>query len=140
LSISIEQDPSEEDVNTLIQNLVRYNSTKAEKEEWQALAIFIRNENRQIIGGLNGYTHWKWLYIRQLWVNETFRDKGFGRMLMDRAENEAFERGCHSSWVDTFDFQALPFYQKLGYEVFGILEDFPPGHRRYFLHKSIITL
>jgi hypothetical protein len=38
-------------------------------------------------------------------------------------------------WLDTFSFQARPFYEKLGYEVFGQLEDYPRGHSRYFLQK-----
>jgi GNAT superfamily N-acetyltransferase len=137
-AISIEECPSEEDVFSLIQNLVQFNDSKAEKENWHALGIFMRNENRQIVGGLNGHTHWNWLFIRHLWIEESLRWKGYGRMLLARAENEALHRGCRSSWVDTFDFQALSFYQKLGYEVFGILEDFPPGHRRYFLQKTIL--
>jgi ribosomal protein S18 acetylase RimI-like enzyme len=38
-------------------------------------------------------------------------------------------------WVDTFKFQAPGFYQKLGYEVFGVLPDYPRGRRCFFLHK-----
>jgi GNAT superfamily N-acetyltransferase len=139
LTISIEENPSEEDVELLIHKLVEFNDTKAEKENWQALAIFIRDENRHIIGGLNGHTHWNWLFIRHLWVEDLHRGKGYGRMLVTRAEKEALRRGCRSSWVDTFDFQAFSFYQKTGYEVFGILDDFPPGHKRYFLFKRILV-
>jgi hypothetical protein len=39
--------------------------------------------------------------------------------------------------LDTMSFQALPFYQKQGYTVFGILEDLPEGHRRYYLRKDL---
>jgi hypothetical protein len=31
--------------------------------------------------------------------------------------------------------QALAFYERQGYTVFGVLDDFPPGHRKYFLAK-----
>jgi hypothetical protein len=34
-------------------------------------------------------------------------------------------------------FQALPFYQKLGYEKWGELNDFPIGHTRHFLKKRL---
>ena len=30
-------------------------------------------------------------------------------------------------YVDAFNFQAAPFYQKLGFIQFGVLDDFPPG-------------
>jgi endonuclease/exonuclease/phosphatase (EEP) superfamily protein YafD len=39
--------------------------------------------------------------------------------------------------VLTFSFQARPFYEKFGYEVFATLEDYPPGHRKYFLRKAL---
>ena len=52
-------------------------------------------------------------------------------------ESEAARRGCHSSHLDTFDFQALGFYEKLGYRTFGELDDYPPGHRRYSLARPL---
>jgi iron complex outermembrane receptor protein len=47
------------------------------------------------------------------------------------------KRGCHSAYLDTFSFQAKPFYERCGYEVFGVLEDFPKGHQRFFMRKSL---
>jgi len=29
------------------------------------------------------------------------------------------------------------FYKQHGYQVFGELQDFPPGHQRYFLTKQL---
>ena len=40
------------------------------------------------------------------------------------------------SMVDDVD-QALPFYEKHGYTVFGVLENYPTGHSRYFVRKSL---
>jgi len=57
--------------------------------------------------------------------------------LMGQAEGRARERGCHSTWLDTFSFQARGFYEKLGYEEFGRL-DYPPGHYRHFMRKRLI--
>ena len=134
-TISYEDSPSSDDIDALVHNLVLYNRSQAGDENWQELVLLIRDRNGEIVGGLNGYTHWGWLFIKHLWVAESLRGRGYGRALVSRAELEARGRGCNYSLVDTFDFQALPFYQKLGYEVFGVLEDFPPGHSRYFLQK-----
>jgi hypothetical protein len=38
--------------------------------------------------------------------------------------------------VDT-QFGARPFYERLGYSVFGELPDYPPGFSRVFLRKSL---
>jgi ribosomal protein S18 acetylase RimI-like enzyme len=69
-------------------------------------------------------------------VHDDLRGQGIGRDLMARAEQRAIALGCHSAWLDTFSFQAPRFYQKLGYEVFGVL-DYPPKHKRFFLQKRL---
>ena len=34
-------------------------------------------------------------------------------------------------------FQARPFYERLGYAVFGAVEDCPPGHTKFHLEKVL---
>jgi ribosomal protein S18 acetylase RimI-like enzyme len=135
LTITVEDNPNLEDIQSAIANLVEYNHTHVEKENFQPFAIFIRDANNKILGALISKTHWGWLFISHLWVSESLRNQGYGRQLMLKAEAEAQNRGCHHIYLDTFSFQALDFYEKLGYQIFGVLEDFPPGHKRYFLQK-----
>ncbi len=99
-----------------------------------SFSIFSRCAGK-IVGGLLGYTHWNWLIVKQLWVCDEARGRGSGSELIRAAEREAVERSCLHAHCDTFDFQVLPFYEKLGYEVFGKLEDYPLGHTRYFLQR-----
>jgi hypothetical protein len=56
---------------------------------------------------------------------------------MKRAELYAVELGCTDAFLDTFSFQARPFYEKLGYRVFGVLENHPAGHQHYFMTKQL---
>jgi GNAT superfamily N-acetyltransferase len=72
-----------------------------------------------------------------VYLPEDLRGAGLGRQLMEQAEQEAIHRGCHIIWLDTFTFQARGFYERLGYTVFGTLEDYPPGHSRFFLRKNL---
>jgi hypothetical protein len=58
---------------------------------------------------------------------------------MSRAESEAIVRGCHHAWLDTFEFQARGFYERLGYRCFGELNDYPTGFARYFMKKALDT-
>jgi GNAT superfamily N-acetyltransferase len=127
-----------EEKQLIIRSLVGYNDTKVPAEGFQDLAVVSRCDGK-VIGGLIGYTHWNWLFVKQLWVDQDFRGQGIGRHLMFSAEREASKRGCSHAHCDTFDFQALPFYQLLGYSVFGSLEDYPAGHTRYFLQKRNLS-
>jgi ribosomal protein S18 acetylase RimI-like enzyme len=131
---SVEEYCSAEDREQIVRELVRFNDSRAAPETYHDLVVLSRLDG-ELVGGLIGYTHWDWLFIKQLWVAETFRRHGVGRSLMRAAEHEAHARGCLHAHCDTFDFQALPFYQTLGYSVFGQLDDYPAGHTRYFLHK-----
>lgn len=90
-----------------------------------------------VTGGLWGRTLFEWLHIEMLFVPEPMRGRGVGAALVASAEREARTRGCRSVLVDTFSFQAAPFYRKLGFMLFGVLPDFPPGHERLYFRKHL---
>jgi GNAT superfamily N-acetyltransferase len=135
LQITVEDNPAAADLTLLEHTLAAHNEAKSEPRNYTPLALFIRNDEGQIVAGLRGVTVWGWLFVSQLWVAEELRGQDYGTKLMAAAEAEARRRNCHAGYVDTFSFLALGFYQKLGYTVFGSLEDFPKGHTRYFLKK-----
>jgi len=84
-----------------------------------------------------GATYWDWFYINLMWVKDELRGHGYGHRLLTLAEDEARRRGAKNVYLDTFSFQAPDFYKQHGYQVFGELQDFPPGHQRYFLTKHL---
>src|ERR1700722_2692326 len=98
------------------------------------LAI-VANAGDAVVGGLNGSTHWGWCYIRHLWVQADWRRRGLGQRLLAEAEVQARARQCVGLYVDTFDPGAASFYERAGFERFGRIDDFPPGHARTFLRK-----
>lgn len=104
----------------------------------QPLQLYMRDEDQHIHGGLIAMTHWKWLDIDLLWLDESIRNKGYGTRLIQEAEKIAIKRGCLWSRVSTYSFQAPEFYQKLGYEVWGVVENYPPGHNEIFLKKTLV--
>jgi ribosomal protein S18 acetylase RimI-like enzyme len=101
------------------------------------LAIFDRDE--QIVGGLLGKLLRGWLRIDMLWVAEALRGLGYGTSLVQRVEAIAMAHGCHSAHLDTYSFQAPGFYLKLGYEVFGELNDYPAGFGYTLVYDSITS-
>ena len=97
----------------------------------------LRDSGQEIVGGVIAEIYWEWLYLDLLWVREDLRGRGFGRQLLIVAEDEARKKGAKNVFLDTFSFQAPKFYERHGYEVFGELEEFPPGHRRYYFRKRL---
>lgn len=136
-TLSVEASYSPEDARVVDHGLDVYNFSQAGEAQFQRLGIFIRGKDGTLVGGLLGESFWEWLHIRTLWVDEPLRGNGYGSKLVQAAEDEALKRGCLHVHLDTFSFQALPFYQRLGYDVFGRLEDFPTGHERIFLKKTL---
>jgi len=100
-------------------------------------AFLSRDEEGALQAGVMGTLSWGWLFVEAVWVSEALRGRGVGRALMAAAERHARESGCHSVWLDTF--QARDFYLSLGYETFGVLEDYPPGQQRSFMRKALAT-
>lgn len=103
----------------------------------KSVRIFIHDGNNKIVGGISGELFGGWVYVSLLWVEESLRNRGYGTRLIGLLEDEAKRLGCRHAHLDTYSFEARPFYEKAGYEVFAILDDYPEGHRKYFLKKSL---
>ena len=131
-------DPTQNELHEVSAALAAYNRQAAIPPNAQALTILVRDADAHVVGGLRGETYWDWLFVDTLALRDEARDLGLGSRLLAMAEQEAITRGCHSAYLDTFSFQALPFYLKQGYEVFGTLENYPGEHTRYFLRKALV--
>lgn len=122
----------------IVRGLLAFNETRLGPADNQPVKFVARDVDGNVVGGILGHTRWRWLYIAKLWIDATVRGQGIGTKLMAAAEELARSRGCTDVSLDTFDFQARPFYEKLGYELFGTLEGFPPDSRQFYLRKSLI--
>ena len=114
-----------------------FNVQQTGVSDHRPLVLTLHDESGHVIGGLWGRTSYGWLFVRLLFVPESLRGHDIGSELMSRAESEAVARGCHSAWLDTFEFQARGFYERLGYSCFAELGDYPPGFSRYFMRKAL---
>lgn len=133
-----EMEATEGDVLVIVEGLGR-NILRhlGDVELGKSVRIFIRDTEDRVVGGITGDLFGGWVYISLLWVAESLRNQGYGTELVNRLEREAIHLGCGHVHVDTYSFEARPFYERLGYEVFGVLEDYPEGHRKYFLKKNL---
>lgn len=137
LQLSIEPDAVPADVAAVQAGLRAFNVSHIGEPGEEPVQIFLRDDRGAVVGGLLGHIRWRWLYVAKLWVSASHRGGGHGSALMAAAESQARARGCLGAYLDTFEYQARPFYEKLGYVLFGTLEGYPPGHRQYFLAKPL---
>ena len=120
----------------VISNTRNYNSPHVD-DDFMPLSVYCTDSVGEIVGGLTGKTYWNYLDIEYLWVHETHQNKDIATQVMALAEDEARKRGCSYAMLDTYEFQALDFYIKQGYECFGKLDDYCKKYERYYLKKTI---
>lgn len=147
MSVNIEEskytfshEPNAEQAAYVTNKLIDFNRSR-QSSLWQnpphpqtPLQIFILDNNGSVIGGLIGRAHAipEWLEVTVIWVQEEARGQGLGGQLMQQAEEEAKRRGCHYVRLTTSNFQAPDFYHKLGYKLYGQLDNCP--------HEEIVCL
>lgn len=139
MKIEVTNNLAKADIETVSKGLEQHSVNLTPPYEKQELGVFVRDGDGNLLGGLTGSTLWGWLYIKLLWVDDGQRGTGLGRRLVQSAEEEAVRRGCFAAYVNTFSYQAPDFYEKLGYQVFGQLDDFPQGYQRVYLNKRLTT-
>ena len=108
----------------------------AEEEEF---VLKIEDESGGIIGGCiaRAYEyHWARMFLDTLWVDERFRRRGIGSVILREVERIAREKGCRVVTLGTASFMARPFYEKHGYTVFTTLKK-ANGHISYSLVKYL---
>lgn len=117
-----------------------YNARKTGFTSERPLQLAARDAEGYLLGGLTGSTGFQWLYIHILWIERPYRSTGIGTALIAEAERLGLARGCLSSCLMTFSFQAKDFYERLGYSIFSQLEDCPDSHTLYFMRKKLPPL
>lgn len=133
----IETHPARMAIDFIEDQLDAYNIAQTGIDFGGLLACFVRAPDGGILAGISGWTWGNCCEIRTLWVHASLRGRGYGRRLLQAAEQEALRRGCTQVVLDTHSFQAPTFYLKMGYEVVGIVEGYPNQHQQIYLKKHL---
>ena len=129
--------PNDDDFEALKLGLTDYNESFTGVVFREKISSFIKTDSGFIVGGILGEINWRWMHIQGLWIDETIRKGGWGSKLLLNLEAYALSKGIANVRLETTSFQALDFYLKLGYSVFGELSNMPLGHTSYFLQKQM---
>jgi len=139
MSLIISSESNVERKEYIRSKLVEYNWMHFPDElkgRYQELTLSLIDDRGEIYGGLIGEICWNWLEIHYLVVDQQYRKLGYGRQLIVEAERIAKEKKCEFIKLDTLSFQALDFYKKEGFQVFGTIEN-AGRHTHYYMKKDI---
>jgi len=131
-------EPKSEDFQALSAGLLTHHTSQGHPRKWEKYCIFLKDTNNKTHAGIIVTFLWNGMHIDSLWVDESLRGKDYGTELMQMAEDEARKRGCTIAYTDTFTWQAPEFYEKLGYTLYGKLNDFPKGNTLSYYSKKLI--
>jgi GNAT superfamily N-acetyltransferase len=141
IEIRVEEDPESEVIDEIETYLIESLGANSQSGAYKPVAVLARDPHNDLVGGLVGSTSYGWFLVKMLWVADAARGQGLGTHLMKEGELEALRRGCHAAWLDTSSARARRFYERLGFAVFGTLQneagDQPQGHCRWFLSKRL---
>ena len=100
-------------------------------------SVFLKDQKQNLLGGVTGTTFYGSLYVDTLWIDKTLRHQGWGTKLMQEAEKVGRERGVQFATLNTMDWEALLFYQKLGYSIEFTREGYEKDSKMFMLRKNL---
>jgi GNAT superfamily N-acetyltransferase len=136
-TISIEENPDGNDVQILAEGLTSHAVPIVGRPGFKPVAVFARDARGKVVGGIAAMINWQWLSVNLVWIDESLRGTGLGHRLLEEVEAIGRRHGCTQAHLDTFSYQARPFYERHGYQLFATLEDYPSGHQRFYLRKPL---
>ena len=122
---------------TLQNGLHAHNLSMVPGAAWKEIAVTVRDDKGEIHGGVIAYLFDDNCYIDTVWNDEAARGNGLGAKMVRMAENEASRLGARGVWLYTTNFQAKPFYEKLGYTQFAELQWPGSDLKRHFMRKAL---
>ncbi|WP_151735034.1 GNAT family N-acetyltransferase ['Paenibacillus yunnanensis' Narsing Rao et al. 2020] len=121
--------------------LLQYNLAQAAgklSDKVDTVELTMADGSGEIKAGITASIYWRQMHVDFLWVDESLRGQQVGTKLLEQAEQLARKHGCRYIRLETFSFQAPDFYQKLGFTIFGVLDDSPyDGAKEYYLKKEL---
>ena len=141
MKIELSLQPSKQDLDAISKGINEFNADFLADDgcfdSGFRFTITAKNEHGELIGGLQASIVWSYCVLELMWLSKAARGKGLGSELIAELEKFAKAKKLSQLRTETLDFQAKPFYQKQGFEVYGELQDTPKGHTTYFLVKRL---
>ena len=141
MKIELAVSPDDADLKIINEGIKSYNQEylpgEVVFEPDTRFAVFAKNSEGKVVGGIRANAFWNYCILELVWISKDARGLGVGRQLLAKMESHCRDLGCEYIRTETVSFQARPFYEKMGFRVFGELEDYPKGHTTYCVVKKL---
>ncbi|UPO90313.1 GNAT family N-acetyltransferase [Niallia sp. Man26] len=140
MTLQITREVNKKDKQYIEEALYKYNLSHFPKDlggRYEEICLFLKDDKGTVRGGILSEVCWNWLEIHTFMIDEDMRKSGYGTKLLAEVEKIAVEKDCDFIKVDTLSFQALGFYEKNGYQVYGTLDNVGREHKHYYLKKEL---
>ena len=139
MKLEFKLNPEQNDLDLIRDGIRAYNRMHLPDGDVDAVGCFARNNEGKIVGGLTGEMFNNTVFVEYLWVDAEARTSGVGSKLIALLEEQVKPHGVTHLYLDTYSFQALDFYLKLGFEKVGQYSGYPAaGIDKHFLQKHIV--
>ncbi|MED5504369.1 MAG: GNAT family N-acetyltransferase [Pseudomonadota bacterium] len=139
MKLEFKLNPEQNDLDLIRDGIRAYNRMHLPDGDVDAIGCFARNNEGKVVGGLTGEMFNNTVFVEYLWVDAEARTSGLGSMLIALLEEQVKPYGVTHLYLDTYSFQALDFYLKLGFEKVGQYSGYPAaGIDKHFLQKQIV--
>lgn len=137
LNLELLESPSDDLAKFFDKKIEEFNLARWEVKQKLPLAVRLLNDQGEIIAGAAAKTFGLWMILDNLWVHDSLRGQSMGTKILAMLEAAALKRGCKFVLLDTLNFQAKPFYEKHGYKVQWVQENYPREGCKYFMTKDL---
>jgi len=135
--IEAKHDLTPKEIDTIEDRIYAHNSYAIGRHDGRGLGFVIRGEVEQLIGVAAGFTWSDTCELKQMWIDEAYRGRGYARALLNAVIAEACSRGARRIWVASYNFQAPALYEKAGFKRMAEFEGWPEGHINVVLCKTL---
>jgi ribosomal protein S18 acetylase RimI-like enzyme len=137
LQLEARHDLTPDEVDAIEGRLYEHNSHATGRHDGKGLGFVIRDDAGRTIGAAAGYTWAGTSELKQMWVDQAYRRRGYAGALLEAFVEEARGRGVRHIWVASFDFQAPGMYEKAGFKRVAEFDGWPEGHVNVVLCKTL---
>jgi len=136
-TLIVEDAPDADDLAFLEERVVEETVAASGSDDDRDLAIIVRDLGGAVVAGVSGGSWGGCCELSVLWVDQSLRGRDIGSALILEAEAEASRRGCSHVVLMTHDVLTTGFYERLGYETVGVVDDYPKGSAARWFRKPL---